>query len=65
MSNLIKKISAVIFVMTFIMLFAAVGSVEQNMITLNTGILAVTVNFVAMIISGKIAGAFEPMEGTE
>ena len=65
MLNLIKKISAVVFAATFVMIFTLVGGIEQNMISLSAGMLAIIGNFLLMIISGKNAGAFEPTEEKE
>lgn len=65
MSSLIKKISAVVFAATFVMIFTLVGGIEQNMISLSAGMLAIIGNFLLMMFSGKIAGAFEPTEEAE
>lgn len=62
MSNLIKKISAVIFALAFVAVFCIVGSMEQDMLPYGPGMVLAFGILGLMAVTGYIGGAFEVHE---
>ena len=59
MRKLKKKIAAVIFMLTWFMVFFLVGSMEQDYIPYSTGMMLCAVDYIVMWISGRVSGALK------
>lgn len=59
MKKTAKRISAVIFALTWFVMIQLVGCVDNNYISFETGMFWEAVNLIVMWISGRKAGALK------
>ena len=65
MLDLIKKISAAVFALSFVAVFCIVGSMEQNMLPYGLGMVLAFGTMGLMMLTGFVSGAFEVHESNE
>lgn len=59
MKKAVKKLAGIVFIATFITLFLLVGSIEQDYISIENGLVWIAVNYIVMWIAGRKAEAIQ------